>query len=80
MMDHNGGDPEKVSDLSKRTRKYALQIIRLYSSLSKSPEAQVIGRQFLRSGTSVGAHYSEANFAKSNKDFINKIEGGFART
>lgn len=64
-----------MSDLSKRTRRYALQIIRLYSSLSKSPEAQVIGRQFLRSGTSVGAHYSEANFAKSNKDFINKIEG-----
>ncbi|MGH2581329.1 MAG: four helix bundle protein, partial [Anaerolineales bacterium] len=33
------------------------------------------GRQLLRSGTSVGAHYSEANFAKSNKDFVNKIEG-----
>lgn len=33
-----------------------------------------MGKQVLRSGTSVGAHYSEANFAKSNRDFINKIE------
>jgi len=35
----------------------------------------VLGRQLLRSGTSVGAHYREANRAKSNADFISKIEG-----
>ena len=60
--------------LSKRTREFALRIIRLYSALPKSTTAQVLGKQVLRSGTSVGAHYSEANFAKSNRDFINKIE------
>lgn len=60
--------------LSQRTRQFALRVIRLYSSLPKSTPAQVMGRQVLRSGTSVGAHYSEANFAKSDRDFINKIE------
>ncbi|MFL6207386.1 MAG: four helix bundle protein [Pyrinomonadaceae bacterium] len=39
-------------------------------------EAQVLGKQVLRSGTSVGAHYREACRARSNPDFINKIEGG----
>jgi four helix bundle protein len=63
------------SDLNRRTRTFALRIVRLYSALPKSAEVSVIGKQLLRSGTSVGAHYSEANFAKSNKDFINKIEG-----
>jgi four helix bundle protein len=44
--------------------------------LPKSPEAQVLGKQILRSGTSVGAHYHEACRAKSDADFISKIEGG----
>jgi len=39
-------------------------------------EAQVLGDQLLRSGTSVGAHFREAQRAKSNPDFISKIEGG----
>lgn len=60
--------------LAERIRKYALRIIKLYASLHKSTTAQVLGKQVLRSGTSVGAHYREANFAKSNRDFINKIE------
>lgn len=65
----------QISDLSRRTRRFALSIVRLYGKLPKSNEAQIIGKQLLRSGTSVGAHYSEANFAKSNKDFVNKIQG-----
>ena len=44
--------------------------------LPKRTEAQVIGKQLLRSATSVGAHYHEACRAKSNADFISKIEGG----
>jgi four helix bundle protein len=64
-----------LQDLRIRTRDYALQVIRLYSSLPKTTEAQVIGRQLLRSGTSVGAHYREAKRAKSDADFISKIEG-----
>jgi four helix bundle protein len=43
--------------------------------LPKTTEAQVIGKQVLRSGTSVGAHYREAQRAKSDADFISKMEG-----
>jgi len=65
-----------LQDLKQRTMSYALRIIRLYSALPKSVEGQVIGRQFLRSGTSVGAHYREACRARSSAEFISKIEGG----
>jgi four helix bundle protein len=63
-------------DLKRRTKNFALDIIRLYSGLPSKPEARVLGNQLLRSGTSVGAHYREAQRAKSNADFISKIEGG----
>jgi four helix bundle protein len=62
-------------DLRARTTAYALRIIRLYGSLPKTTEAQVIGRQLLRSDTSVGAHYREATRARSRAEFISKIEG-----
>jgi four helix bundle protein len=48
--------------------------------LPKSTEAQVLGKQVLRSGTSIGAHYREANRAKSASDFIHKLETCSART
>lgn len=63
-------------ELRTRTKAFALRIIRLYVSLPKATEAQVLGKQVLRSGASVGAHYREAQRAKSNADFISKIEGG----
>ena len=63
-------------DLRKRTKEFALRIIKLYAALPKTTEAQVLGKQIMRSGTSVGAHYREACRAKSNADFISKIEGG----
>ena len=63
-------------DLRKRTKEFALRIIKLYAALPRTTEAQVLGKQILRSGTSVGAHYREACRAKSNADFISKIEGG----
>ena len=62
-------------DLGKRTKDFALRVIRLYAALPKTPEAQVIGKQLLRSGTSVGAHYREARRAKSDADFVSKVEG-----
>ena len=65
----------KESDLKSRTKSFALRVIKLYSALPKSVEAQVIGKQLLRSGTSVGAHYHEAQRAKSTADFVSKIEG-----
>jgi len=71
MMNENG-----QRDLRFRTRSFALRIIRLYASLPKTTEAQVIGKQLLRSGTSVGAHYMEATRARSVAEFVSKVEGG----
>ena len=52
-----------------------MRIVRLYASLPKATEAQVVGKQvLLRSGTSVGAHYREAKRARSTPEFISKVE------
>jgi four helix bundle protein len=48
----------------------------LYCSLPKRTEAQVLGKQVLKSGTSVGAHYREARRARSSGEFVSKIEAG----
>ncbi len=60
--------------LEKRTRKFAVSIIRLSSSLPNTPESIVIRNQITKSGTSVGANYREANRARSRADFKNKIK------
>jgi|SRR5437762_3911413 len=52
---------KEESDLAVRAKSFALQIIRLFSALSKTTEAQVIGKQVLRSGTSVGANFRHRN-------------------
>lgn len=65
-----------MKDLASRTKEFALRVIRLYAALPKNTEAQVLGKQVLRSGTSVGAHYREAVRARSNAEFISKLEGG----
>ena len=65
----------KRQEMALRTRGFALSVVRLYCSLPKRTVDQVLGRQLLRSGTSVGAHYREACRAKSNADFVSKIEG-----
>jgi len=63
-------------DLRERTKNYALRVIRLYQALPRGDGVgQVLGRQLLRSGTSVAAHYREACRAKSNLDFVSKLEG-----
>jgi len=65
---------ETPQDLRTRTTGFALRIIKLYISLPKTTEAQVMGKQFLRSGTSIGAHYREGHRAKSDADIVNKFE------
>jgi len=60
-------------DLKIRTKSFALRIIKLYVSLPKTTLAQVLGKQVLRSGTSVGANYREANRARSKLEFISKM-------
>ena len=59
-------------DLRDRTREFALRIIRIYSALPKTTEAQVLGKQILRSGTSVGANYREAYRGRSKAEFVAK--------
>lgn len=61
------------ANLLVRTREYALRIIRLSSSLPRTKEAFVLGQQILRSGTSIGANYREANRARSKAEFISKV-------
>jgi four helix bundle protein len=61
------------NDLKERTRAFALRVIKAYSSLPQSTVAQVLGKQVLRSGTSVGANYREANRARSKAEFIAKM-------
>ena len=66
---------ERNPGLQVRTTRFALAIIRLCSELPAGMPGQVLGRQVLRSGTSVGAQYREARRAKSVADFVSKIEG-----
>jgi len=60
-------------EFKERTRKLALRVIRLVESLPKTPSAQVVGRQLLRSGTSIGANHRAACRARSKADFISKM-------
>src|SRR6266404_7783023 len=60
-------------DLRVRTKQFALRVIRLFSALPKRPEADVLGKQVLRSGTSVGANFREAHRARSDAEFISKL-------
>lgn len=66
---------KKKQDLKVRLKEYALRIIRLYESFPKHGAVHVITHQLLRSGTSPGSQYREACRAKSDADFISKIEG-----
>jgi len=61
-------------NLKDRTKHFALRIIKLHSALPKHGAGYVLGNQILRSGTSPGAQYREAQRAKSDADFISKIE------
>ena len=66
-------DEVSAPDLKSRTKEFALRVIRMFSALPKTTEAQVLGKQVLRSGTSVGANYREAHRARSGAEFIAKI-------
>jgi four helix bundle protein len=60
-------------DLRVRTKQFGLRVIRLFTALPAKPEAQVIGKQLLRSGTSVGANFREAHRARSGAEFVSKV-------
>lgn len=61
-------------DLKERTRDYALRIIRVFTALPRSQVAHVIGKQLLRSGTSVGANYREATRSRSPSEYGSKLQ------
>lgn len=62
-----------VNNLKDRTKKFSIDVVALVAELPKSVVAEVLGKQILRSATSVGANYRAACRAKSQADFINKI-------
>ena len=70
IRNHNVMDKK---GLEKRTKEFALRIIQFVSDLPRSKVTRVLGYQLLKSGTSIGANYREANRAESRNDFIHKI-------
>jgi len=60
-------------EFKKRTKDIAIRIIKLVDSLPGSKSSEVIGKQLLRSGTSVGANYRAACRAKSTADLLHKL-------
>ena len=64
---------DKAQELRDRTKAFALRVVRLFRSLPRSGEAQVMGKQLLRSGTSVAANYRAACRARSRAEFLSKL-------
>lgn len=64
---------DEPQDLGERTTEYALRIVKMFTALPKTDVARTLGRQVLRSGTSIGANYREARRSRSNAEFIAKI-------
>jgi four helix bundle protein len=60
-------------DLEHRTKRFSLAIIKFSTEMPRTREADVLCRQLLRSATSIGANYREANRGVSRADFVNKI-------
>jgi len=68
------GESGAPRDLLVRTKEFALRIIRLHGALPKTTVAGVIGKQVLRSGTSVGAQLREGKRSRSDAEMISKTE------
>jgi four helix bundle protein len=64
---------DRFEQLQARTRKFALRIVKLFRALPKTDDARILGKQLLRSGTSIGANYRAACRARSRAEFIAKL-------
>ena len=64
---------DRAKQLQDRTKTFAIKIIHAFAALPKLETARIIGRQFLRSGTSVAANYRAASRARSKAKFISKL-------
>jgi four helix bundle protein len=67
------GTLQKAAELKQRTKLFAIRIVKLFSSLPHTPDAQTLGKQVLRSGTSVAANYRAVCRARSKAEFISKM-------
>lgn len=74
-MSDECGMMNRQTSILDRTKAFALRIVRLFAALPKTTEAQVLGKQVLRSGTSVGAHVREGKRSRSDAEMISKTEG-----
>ncbi len=74
MTENDGtAGTDHQDDICKRTFEFALRMVRLCQALSEKPVGRALGRQLLRSGTSIGANVEEAQGGQSRKDFIHKM-------
>lgn len=64
---------ERSTELKDRTKRFAIRIVRLFRTLPRTEEARVLGRQVLRSGTSLAANYRAVCRSRSKAEFIAKI-------
>lgn len=67
------GSLKKADELRQRTKKFAIRIVNLFRSLPRSPDAQTLGKQILRSGTSAAANYRAVCRSRSKAEFISKM-------
>ena len=65
---------EFAKNLEERTKKFAINIIRLSAKLPKTVEGEIVRNQLTKAGTSIGANYREANRSRSKADFRSKIK------
>src|SRR2546425_4839322 len=63
----------KSQELKNRTKQFAIRIVKLFRSLPRTEDARIMGKQVLRSGTSVAANYRAVCRARSKAEFIAKI-------
>ena len=64
---------DKAAELKTRTKSFPIRIVNLFRSLPRSPDAQTLGKQLLRSATSVGANYRAVCRTRSQAEFIAKM-------
>ena len=72
-MNYEDRSMKEPPELRGRTKQFALRVIRMFTALPRTEVARVLGKQALRSGTSVGANYREAYRARSGPEFVSKL-------
>jgi four helix bundle protein len=65
--------PSQPEELRERTKQFAIRIVNMFRSLPRTEEARVLGKQVLRSGTSVAANYRAVCRSRSRADFVSKL-------